>query len=172
MKKKDLDQYRANVKKKRFENKRFYDNSQKKRPKLIDQHINDLDEEIFAKTDCQDCANCCKGSPAILVRRDIVRISKDLGMKPGEFTDEYLTLDKNDDYVFAQTPCRFLNDDNSCNIYDIRPASCADFPYTDQRKVSLAVMHENVAVCPVVYEITERIKRIYIEELKIKMKKG
>jgi len=164
----DFHQYRANVKKRRFENKKFFAKVRKKRPKDIDANIHALDEEVFAKTNCLDCAHCCQTMAPVLNRRDIDRISKYMGMKKGDFTIEYLRLDSDDDYVVNRTPCVFLNDDNHCSVYDVRPKYCQEYPHTTDNKITLQQMHNNVSVCPAVYEITEKLKRIYIEQLKSK----
>lgn len=165
----DFHQFKANVKKKRFENKKFFDNAQRKRPKDIDNLIQDLDQEVFTKIDCLDCGNCCKTTPSMVNNRDVKRISKFLGMSNGDFTERYLTVDEDDDTVYRQTPCVFLDkEDNSCQIYEVRPKACREYPHTDVHKISLEIMKKNVAICPAVYEITEKMKRHYIDELKKK----
>lgn len=165
----DFHQYRANVKKKRFENKKFFDNAQRKRPKNIDGLINDLHEEAFENISCLDCGNCCKTTPSLVNNRDVKRISKFLGITNGEFNERYLSVDEDDDIVFRSTPCVFLDkEDNTCSIYEVRPKACVGYPHTDDHKVSLDVMRRNVAICPAVYEITEKMKRHYINELKKK----
>ncbi len=165
----DFHQYRANVKKKRFENKKFFDNAQRKRPKNIDSHIQDLHEEVFENTNCLDCGNCCKTTPSMVNNRDVKRIAKYLGLTQGEFSEKYLAVDEDDDTVFRITPCVFLDkENNECTIYEVRPKACREYPHTDEHKVSLDIMRRNVGVCPAVYQITEKLKRVYIDELKKK----
>jgi Fe-S-cluster containining protein len=164
----DLHQFRANVRKRHVENKKFFDKIQKKRPSDLDDNILKLDEEVFQKINCLDCGNCCKTTPSMINRRDVDRISKYLGMSAGDFSEKYVTLDDDDDMVYKITPCVFLDDDNSCKIYDVRPKACRQYPHTGEDNVSIKVMRQNVAVCPAVYEITEKLKRIYIEQVKSK----
>lgn len=164
----DFHQFRANVKKKRFENKKFFDNAQRKRPKDIDELIQNLDKEVFEKTDCLKCGNCCKTTPSMINQHDISRISKYLGISKGDFTEKYVTFDNDDDMVYRHTPCAFLGEDNACQIYDVRPKACREYPHTDMHKINLTIMRENIAVCPAVYEITEKLKRAYIDALKLK----
>lgn len=164
----DFHQFRANVKKKRIENKKFFDSAQKKRPKDIDALIQNLDEEVFKKIDCLDCGNCCKTTPSMVNQRDLDRISKFLGMSKGDFSDKYVTFDADDDMVYKNTPCSFLNEDNSCQIYEVRPKACREYPHTDTHTINLNLMRQNVAICPAVYEITEKLKRAYIDMLKQK----
>ena len=76
--------------------------------------------------------------------------------------DQYLTLDEDNDYVLKQSPCVFLNTDNTCQIYDVRPSDCARYPYTDEdvllkrKQITLA----NTQVCPAVFSILEKISSI------------
>lgn len=158
----NIHQFNANVKKRRIQNKKFFAKIRKKRPKDLDDNLNDLHEKQFEKTDCLSCGNCCKTTPSFLSRQDIKRVSKYLGMKVGAFTEKYLTIDEDEDDVFKHTPCSFLNNDNTCQIYEARPRSCEGFPYTNDHTVNLNVMEKNIAVCPAVYEITEELKRVYI----------
>ena len=60
-------------------------------------------------------------------------------------------------------PCDFLQKDGSCMLGECMPESCQNFPYTNQpdRIESLLGMLEFVEVCPVAYEIFERLKKIY-----------
>jgi len=70
--------------------------------------------------------------------------------------------------VYRHTPCAFLAEDNSCQIYEVRPKACREYPHTDMHKINLSIMRQNIAVCPAVYEITEKLKRAYIDALKLK----
>ncbi|HHB52620.1 MAG TPA: YkgJ family cysteine cluster protein, partial [Saprospiraceae bacterium] len=61
-------------------------------------------------------------------------------------------------FVFSQTPCVFLEDNNYCSIYEIRPKACREYPHTDSKKISLGLMKKNISVCPAVFEIVEELK--------------
>lgn len=119
-----------------------------------------LHEEAFEKIDCLQCANCCKNYSPRFKNPDIKRIAKVLRMKEGEFVSKYLVLDKDDDYVLRQTPCPFLAEDNTCNIYEDRPSDCARYPYTDEdviiKRVPLTL--KNSTVCPITHHVLERLK--------------
>lgn len=122
----------------------------------------ELHEEVFSKINCLDCANCCKNHSPTFKTPDIKRISKHLRMKESAFIDEYLKLDEDNDMVLKQTPCTFLNTDNTCRIYDVRPSDCSRYPYTDEdvfvkRK---ALTLANSSVCPAVYHILEKVAGI------------
>ena len=108
------------------ENNSFFKKLKKQQPKQFDYLMNDLHDEEFSKTNCLDCANCCKTTSPIFTSRDILSISKHLRLKSDKFVSKYLTMDSDNDYVLKQSPCAFLNQDNSCFIYDL---STKVFPF-------------------------------------------
>jgi len=121
----------------------------------------ELHEEEFSKTDCLQCANCCKTTGPLFTQKDIARISKHFRMKPGDFIDIYLRLDEENDYVLQQVPCPFLGDDNYCGIYDQRPKACREYPHTDRKdfhKIS-SITIKNTMICPAAFNIVEEMKR-------------
>ena len=158
----DLEKHRALVRQKAKENKKFFQQLKRVKPKVLDQKIQQLHEEVFDCTDCLECANCCSTTGPLFTDKDIGRIAKHLRIKPSEFTENYLRIDEDKDYVLQQVPCAFLGEDNRCSIYDVRPKACREFPHTDRIKQYqiLDLTQKNVAVCPAVYEIVEKLKTI------------
>lgn len=125
----------------------------------LDTIINKADEEAFKKIDCLDCGNCCKTTGPLFTNKDVSRIAKHLRMKPGQFTEEYLREDEDNDYVLKQVPCAFLGKDNYCSIYDVRPKACEEFPLTGMRgqKKMLPLMMVNASICPAVEKIVDEL---------------
>ena len=156
----DLEKHRALVQQKRKENKKFFQQLKREKPKVLDRKMHQLHEEVFACTDCLECANCCSTTGPLFTDKDISRIAKHLRVKPSEFVERYLRIDEDNDYVLQSVPCTFLGDDNRCSIYDVRPKACREFPHTDRIKQHqlLSLTQKNVAVCPAVYTIVERLK--------------
>ena len=122
----------------------------------------DLHEQAFQKIDCLKCANCCKTISPRFKTPDIVRIAKYLGMKQSEMIDTYLRLDEDGDYVVKKSPCPFLDADNFCGIYDVRPGDCAKYPYTDSGEFFHRpnTTFQNSTTCPAVFYVLERLKEI------------
>ena len=122
----------------------------------------DLHDETFAKIDCLQCANCCKNHSPRFKQPDIKRIAKHLKMKEGDFIQSYLRLDEENDFVNKVQPCQFLNGDNTCQIYDVRPSDCARYPYTDEdvllKRQTLTL--KNAEVCPAVFSVLEKLTAI------------
>jgi uncharacterized protein len=118
-----------------------------------------LHEEAFEKVDCLQCAACCKNYSPRFKTPDVKRISKHLGMKESVFIETYLRVDEDGDFVVRSTPCPFLNADNYCSVYDVRPSDCARFPYTDEdviiKRQSLTL--KNASFCPITFYVLERL---------------
>lgn len=143
------------------ENKKFFSRLRKKPPKDLDLQMQDIHEEEFSRTNCLDCANCCKTTGPLFTNKDIERVSKHLKQKPQQFIDQYLRIDEDRDYVLQQVPCTFLAEDNYCLIYDVRPKACREYPHTDRKdfhKISNLTI-KNTAICPAAYNIVEEMKR-------------
>lgn len=122
--------------------------------------MQEIHEEVFAKTDCLECANCCKTTGPLFERKDIDRIAKFLNIKPAQFEANYLRIDEDNDWVLQLVPCAFLGEDNACSIYDVRPKACREFPHTDRPKIYKIAQHtqKNVAICPAAFSIVEKMK--------------
>ncbi len=159
----DLLKLKENADNKSRENRRFLDKLKKKKPKDLDVVVAGLHDEVFEYTDCLECANCCKSISPVVKDRDIDRIAKHLKMSPSEVTNQYLELDKDDDYVFRETPCPFLMPDNYCMIYDVRPRACREYPHTDRKRFYQinTLTWKNTFICPAVFDVVEKLKDIY-----------
>jgi hypothetical protein len=139
----------------------------KKYKNFLDRHdknkvlkqLPDLHEEAFSHINCMDCAACCKNYSPRFRAPDIKRISKFLKMKETEFKETYLQLDSEGDEVLRQKPCPFLDSDNSCSIYDVRPSDCERFPYTDEDVIIKRknITLKNSTFCPAVYYVLEKL---------------
>ena len=132
----------------------------------LDAQFLKLHEELFAGYDCCKCANCCKEYRTLLDDKDVGRIASFLGMTEKDFVAMYLDNADPDDgkpYKTKNMPCAFLCDDGRCKIQDVKPDDCTEFPYTDHpdRLSSMYGVIEFAEVCPVVFEIIERLKAMY-----------
>lgn len=157
-----LAQYKEQSKLKSKENQVFLKLLKKKKSKVLDKLIHPLHEEVFQCTDCLECANCCKTTGPLFTDKDISRIAKYLKIKPSRFTEKYLRIDEDKDYVLQTLPCVFLGEDNYCSIYNVRPKACKEFPHTDRIKQHqlLKLTEKNIEVCPALFSIIEKLKKI------------
>ncbi|MCK5678599.1 MAG: YkgJ family cysteine cluster protein, partial [Flavobacteriaceae bacterium] len=138
---------------KHLETKKYFAKLKKKTPKRLDLLMQDLHENEFKKTDCLTCANCCKTSSPIFTDKDISRISKYLRVKEHQFIAQYLERDDDDFMVLQSVPCAFLDSDNTCFIYDVRPKACSEYPHTNRKKfIQLTNLTlKNAEICPAVF---------------------
>lgn len=66
-------------------------------------------------------------------------------------------------YHTNHKPCDFLQEDGNCKLGNCKLDSCKKYPYTDQpeRLCSLLGMLDTVSICPVAFEMFERLKKEY-----------
>jgi hypothetical protein len=156
-----LEQLPQKAQQKHKENRSFFGRLKRKPPKNLDAVMEQLHTEVFRKTNCLNCANCCKTTGPLFTDADIARIARHLRMKPGVFIETFLRLDEENDYVLQGLPCSFLDQDNRCSIYEHRPKACREFPHTNRKKFHQIgqLTLKNVAICPAAYEIVEQMKK-------------
>jgi hypothetical protein len=143
------------------ENKAYFKKLKQKPPKNLDYVMQELHDDEFSKTNCLECANCCKTTGPLFTNADIERIAKHLKLKPQKFIQQYLQVDEDNDYVLQSVPCTFLDAENYCLIYEVRPKACREFPHTNRKKfhkISNLTL-KNVAICPAAYNIVEAMKK-------------
>jgi Fe-S-cluster containining protein len=161
-----LDSYRQIIdqaKAKTTENKKFLERLRQRKPRDLDQVTNAMHEEAFEHIDCLQCANCCSTTGPLLLDKDIERLGKHFKIKPSVFTEKYLLMDEDGDYVFKSMPCPFLGEDKYCCAYESRPNACREFPHTQQRNMAqkLKITALNTLICPAVAEVVEGLKKHY-----------
>ena len=139
----------------------FLSRLEKKSPRGLDRLKLEADKEAWMRTDCLDCANCCKTMSPTYTRKDIRRISGHLGMTESAFREKWLYKDKTGDWMNVKQPCQFLDTrTNLCSIYEVRPRDCAGFPHHTTKKMNADYMHmykQNVAYCPATYRLVESL---------------
>jgi len=137
----------------------------KRPPKQLDHVIHELHDEAFDEIDCLDCANCCKTTGPLWTLRDRERIAKHLKLTTADFETQYLRIDEDGDWVLKSLPCPFLGQDHYCDIYDVRPKACREYPHTDRVKQHqiLHLMDRNADICPAVANILGRLESVHFK---------
>ena len=127
-----------------------------------DDRSQEIHKNVFENTNCLACGNCCKTTPAIVERSDVKRIAKYLNTTPKGFIRKYLLEDFNGELFIQKVPCTFLNEDNTCAIYEVRPKACREYPHTDQKDFHRRgkMNAKNTIVCPAAFAIVERLKEL------------
>ena len=159
------DRVRSEAKKKEDENFKFRSYLKGHADeKELDRQFLRLHKELFADYDCSKCRNCCKMYKGSIPVDDIDRDAQYLGITSERFIDTYLEKEEYDmNYQTKHRPCDFMRDDGSCKLDDCKPDSCKKYPYTDQpeRLSSLLSVLDTIEICPVAFEIFERLKKEY-----------
>lgn len=131
-------------------------------PDEMPQLVAEEDAKMWAETDCLSCANCCKKMTPTFSPADIKRISAHLGMKPKAFKDKWLYQEaETGDWMNLSTPCQFLQEDNKCSIYEVRPLDCAEFPHHNKQPFDNYndTFTQNLSYCPATYNLIQRLKK-------------
>jgi Fe-S-cluster containining protein len=124
--------------------------------RLVWRHL----EVVTTQIDCCACANCCKVESPLLSARDIRRLADHLGIQKAQLISDYLRpSEERGRYALEQMPCRFLHEQR-CSVYDVRPDDCRSFPHLQKREFRsrLIGVVENCSICPIVYNVFERLK--------------
>ena len=155
----DLEFYKSQAIKKKKEHKKFVEVLKKKPAKNLDYTVIETHDEVFEEIDCLECANCCKTTGPLYTEKDIERIAKHLRMKSADFEKKFLRIDEDQDKVLQHLPCFFLNEDNTCSIYEVRPKACREYPHTDRKKIYQInhLMLKNTVICPAAYVFVEKM---------------
>ena len=158
----ELDKLPLLAKKAKPLTEKFFSKLKRKTPKNLDDVVQDIHHEVFEKTDCLQCANCCKTTSPIFYQKDIERLAKVFRMRPSQFIDTYLHEDGDNDFVLNSAPCPFLDAENYCSVYDNRPTACREYPHTNRKRFHqvLDLTLQNTFVCPAAFEIVERMKKV------------
>lgn len=89
-------------------------------------NIPGLRSQVLRNMPCKKCGWCCKTNKAYIDMREMQRIRKYLGITKQEFIDKY--VENNSGYFYLHSPCLFLNENNECSVYSMRPDVCKIFP--------------------------------------------
>ena len=130
----------------------------------LDKQFLALHNELFADYDCRKCRNCCKMYKGTFQEAELEKAAVYMNITTDKFKDIFLELDEiTYSYETRHRPCDFLDEDGECRLGDMKPENCKTYPNTNQpeRLVSLYSMLNVVEVCPVAFEIFERLKKIY-----------
>ncbi len=127
----------------------------------LDAIVHRLYDEASAAIDCTACGNCCRECRPLLGEDDIARLAAHHGLEPAAFSQKYVRpTEEEGGQEFAARPCSFLQG-NRCAVYEHRPDDCRSYPHLhlDRTVSRLWGIMENCEVCPIVFNVVERLKR-------------
>ncbi len=128
----------------------------------LDEQFLELHNELFVNYDCSKCRNCCTEYSASFEEQELAPVATYLKMTEKEFREKYIKEDIGE-YQLKKRPCCFLKDNGQCEIESYKPISCKEYPFTNrtERLLSLLSIIESASICPVVFEMIERLKKEY-----------
>ncbi|NOY50891.1 MAG: YkgJ family cysteine cluster protein [Chlorobi bacterium] len=159
----DLNIIKRNSEIREEENYSFRSFLKGRNPDTIDKLVRGFYEEVLELIDCTECANCCIELEICFNIEEIGRLSKHLEIDKHEFIAKSTKADKfgdKDKFYLNSKPCRFLSN-KKCTIYELRPEECDSFPNIHKDNFNSRLMNiiENYAICPIVYNVYELLKR-------------
>jgi len=110
----------------------LHDNFNKK--ELLEMYENIVGTEplklkILKKIKCKKCGWCCKNQSAMLTMEDVKRLMVHFKCNYEQLSERY--LDTRMKIPYLGSPCPFLDNDNKCSIYYVRPKVCKIYPFID-----------------------------------------
>lgn len=157
-----LKQFKKEMKKNRKEYTTFLKGLPNRKIAGLNSKLKMLHTEAYDKIDCGQCAHCCKTMTPTYTKEDVKRISGYAGMTRESYWKKYLMKDETGDIVHRKTPCHFLDKNNRCSIYEIRPRDCRLYPHTQRKDfVFQRDIHiQNINECPITYHVVKRLNEI------------
>jgi Fe-S-cluster containining protein len=129
--------------------------------KELDSIVHKINDEVSTHIDCTECANCCKHIRPILSGQDINRLANGMQLAVANLKKQYImNIPLNpEESTFNAIPCPFLKD-NLCTHYEYRPKACQSYPHLNKNEFVFRLwgVVENYAICPIVYNVYERLK--------------
>lgn len=128
----------------------------------LDKQFLELHNELFVNYDCSKCRNCCTEYSASFEEQELDPVATYLKMSEKQFREKYIKEDFGG-YQLKKSPCCFLKENGECEIEACKPISCREYPFTNrpERILSLFSIIESSRICPVVFEMIERLKKEY-----------
>jgi len=130
----------------------------------LDQQFYDLHVKLFSNYDCSRCRNCCKEFHGTFSHDELDKCAAAFGLTKDDFMKKYLNESMElGEYQTKNMPCDFLLANGECELGESKPKGCKEFPHTNKpgRLQSLYSVLSVASVCPVAFEIVERLKKIY-----------
>jgi len=128
----------------------------------LDEQFAELHNELFKDYDCNKCRNCCKVYSITFEETEIEKAANLIKLTKEEFMDKYIEMTING-YDVKGRPCCFLTENGACEIEKCKPEGCREYPFTNkpERLLSLISIVDFSSVCPVVFEMLEKLKKMY-----------
>ena len=135
--------------------------------KWIDLDLGELDaivhrqhHDVSGRIDCPTCGNCCRYVLPALSGSDVNRLASGLEMSEPDLRRRHLRAhEETGKLTFNATPCPLLSG-NLCTAYEHRPSDCRSYPHLHKTEFVFRLIQavENCSICPIVFNVFERLK--------------
>lgn len=114
---------------------------------------------------CIRCGNCCRNRDQIVfTKQELKRVSNRRGISYKKLKQRLRAKPLGDGTFSVNGVCPFYNDE-ACEVYDIRPLSCRNYPAIDIVQALRKGKPEDIPDCPVVDRILlEMVVKRLLEE--------
>jgi Fe-S-cluster containining protein len=155
----DLNHIAEQAKQRKDENSLFRTYLKKNFSDKTDKIVESIYKQVVAEIDCTQCGNCCNTLEPCIEQREIPPLAAALGIKTPDFEKVYTEKDETFGISTIKSPCVFLKD-KKCMVYDNRPYDCVEFPNitTSDFIFRMYEMLENYGICPIVFNVVEKLK--------------
>ena len=126
----------------------------------VDKLVHKLNQKYLAQYDCKKCANCCKKRTLTISLEELKTIAQYLNISNEKFKEKYIERNTPSGFTLKGQGCPFL-DNNKCSIYECRPEVCHSFPHLHKDNINhrLLSIIENSHICPIIYNVLEKLKK-------------
>ena len=135
--------------------------------KWIELDVEELDaivhrhhQDVSGQIDCRTCGNCCRKVLPVLSPPDVSRLASGLELSEPDLRRRHLQPhEETGKLTFSATPCPLLSG-NLCAAYEFRPSDCRSFPQLHKKEFVFRLIRavEDCSVCPIVFNLFERLK--------------
>ncbi len=103
--------------------------------------------------ECERCGLCCRIPTELdISKREVRALAKHLGVTVSNFRRKFkLRKMSTGMWLMPTAPCPFLEGENGCLIYNLRPATCRHYPFGHLRQAFLNKTRFT-AFCPIVFK--------------------
>ena len=128
----------------------------------LDAQFLNYHKQYFEQYNCKECLNCCTQLSPLFEGKELEALAQAGNLYVEDILEVCEQVDYDSYEVIEGEKCPFLTEEG-CSISKNKPENCKDFPYTNQenRLGSMLGILSNLAICPVLYEIYDQLKKDY-----------
>lgn len=122
--------------------------------KLPARAVQEIVGEDHFRFKCTGCGNCCKGPGSVyFTKADLKAVDRHLNLRTAaerqQLRDRIIQREENG-YLVHRTggACFFLDAENRCTIYPVRPLQCSTFPFWPSTFASRRDLEDVIVECP------------------------